>query len=128
MVLNSDVATTLEVCDGSPDVSAWWKGATNGMDDMVLTRWGGRSNEGRVVHGVLRCCDIPVWQWLRRGRGARRSACMSLPVRTRRTVSDSHAGHDAGNVDCADDENEGVHLVSSFHGLGGLVSSDSLGI
>ena len=51
---------------------------------------------------------------------------MSLPVRTRRTVSDSHASHDAGNVDRADDENESVHPVSSFHGLDGLVSSDSL--
>jgi|GEM_PF-1271728 hypothetical protein len=51
---------------------------------------------------------------------------MSLSVRTRRTVGDSYAGHDAGNVDRADAENEGVHLVSSFHGLGGLVSSDSL--
>lgn len=51
---------------------------------------------------------------------------MSLSVRTRRTVGDSYAGHDAGNVDRADAENESVHLVSSFHGLGGLVSSDSL--
>ena len=50
---------------------------------------------------------------------------MSLPVRTRRTVGDSHASHDAGYVDCGDDENEGVHPVSSFHGLRGLVSSDS---
>ena len=53
---------------------------------------------------------------------------MSLPVRTRRTVGDSHASHDAGNVDRADDENESVHPVSSFHGSHGLVSSDSLGI
>ena len=51
---------------------------------------------------------------------------MSLPVRTRRTVGDSYAGHDTGNVDRADDENEGIHPVSSFHGLGGLVSRDSL--
>lgn len=51
---------------------------------------------------------------------------MSLPVRTRRTVGDSDSGHDAGNVDRANDENEGVHLVSSFHGSRGLVSSDSL--
>ena len=36
---------------------------------------------------------------------------MSLSVRTRRTVGDSYAGHDAGNVDRADAENEGVHLV-----------------
>ena len=42
---------------------------------------------------------------------------MSLSVRTRRTVGDSYAGHDAGNVDRADAENEGVHLVSSFHGF-----------
>lgn len=69
MVLDSDVATTLEVCDGSPDVSAWWKGTTNGMDDMVSSRWGGRSDGGCVVHELLRCCNIPVWQWLRRGRG-----------------------------------------------------------
>ena len=115
MVLDSDVATVLEVCDGSPDVSAWWKGATNGMDDMVSTRRGRRSNGGRVVYELLRRCDIPVWQWLRRGRGARRSACMSLPVRTRRTVGDSYASHDAGNVDRANDENEGVHLLNSFH-------------
>ena len=51
---------------------------------------------------------------------------MSLSVRTRRTVGDSYAGHDTGNVDRADDENEGIHPVSSFHGLGGLVSRDSL--
>ena len=56
------------------------------------------------------------------------SACMSPPVRTRRTVGDSYAGHDAGNVDRADDENEGVHPVSSFHGSRGFVSSDSLEI
>ena len=125
MVLDRDVATALEVCDGSPDVSAWWKGATNGMDDMVSTRRGGRSNGGCVVHELPRRCDFPFWRWLRRGRGARRSACMSLPVRTRRTVGDSHAGHDAGNVDCANDENECVHPVSSFHGSRGFVSSDS---
>lgn len=60
MVLDSDVATTLEVCDGSPDVSAWWKGATNGMDDMVSTRRGGRSDGRRFVRELPRPCNIPV--------------------------------------------------------------------
>ncbi len=61
MVLDRDVATALEVRDGSPDVSAWWKGATNGMDDMVFIWWGGRSDGGGVVDELPRRCDIPVW-------------------------------------------------------------------